>query len=214
MSVGFCMFRYPLSLSIFAFLCLLMSEAYGDSLFLDVESLTQQEEADLPRRTVRIDRDLLDRTRVEITHRRTSEALQLNLPDDLSYESTFTRTGDTSTGYWISGYLDSVPLSAVTLVVNENAIAGTIRTPTKAYLIRSVGKSIYVIEEVDQPAINENERVYMPELPVQPSRPPLLPLDETEPESRSSESRWMYFASVLKLSSRFGCATFTIMAES
>ena len=157
-----------------------MSEVNGDSLFSDVEGLTRQDEVIDSRRTVRIDRDLLDRTRFEITHRRTSEALQLDLPDDLSYESIFTRIGDTSTGYWIAGYIDSVPLSAVTLVVNEKAIAGTIRTPTKAFLIRSVGKSIYVIEEVDQPTINENERVYTPDLSVQPSRPPSLPMDETE----------------------------------
>ena len=76
--------------------------------------------------------------------------LTLNLFDDVVHEAIIEWTAPTfSGGYSISGRLVDDPLSTVTLVVNGETVAGTVRMPGGTYRIRSVGGGLYAVSELD-----------------------------------------------------------------
>ena len=74
----------------------------------------------------------------------------LNLFDDVVHEGLIEWTAPTfSGGYSISGRLADNPLGTVTLVVNGDVVAGTVRTLGGTYRIRSVGGGLYAVSELD-----------------------------------------------------------------
>ena len=59
-----------------------------------------------------------------------------------------------SGGYSLSGHLVGEPLSTLTLVVNGETVAGTVRRLGETYHIRSVAEGVYAISEVEEPPLN------------------------------------------------------------
>ena len=83
------------------------------------------------------------------------EILTLNLFEDAVFTGIVERTAPTfSGGYSISGRLVGDPLGTLTLVVNGETVAGSVRTLGGTYRIRSVGGGLYAISEVDEPPLN------------------------------------------------------------
>ena len=80
--------------------------------------------------------------------------LALNLFDDVVFEGSVERVAPTfSGGYALSGSVAGDPPGTVTLVVNGETVAGTVRTVVGTYRIRSTGKGVVSIEEVDESRI-------------------------------------------------------------
>ena len=81
--------------------------------------------------------------------------LTLNLFEDVVFTGIVERTAPTfSGGYSISGRLVGKPLGTLTLVVNGETVAGSVRTLGGTYRIRSVGDGLYAISEVEEPPLN------------------------------------------------------------
>ena len=81
--------------------------------------------------------------------------LILNLFDDVVFTGIVERTAPTfSGGYSISGQLVDDPLGTLTVVVNGETVAGSVRTLGGTYRIRSVGGGLYAISEVEEPPLN------------------------------------------------------------
>ena len=82
----------------------------------------------LRQRLARIDDDLLEAARRAAGRAGIAPPmLQLNLFEDVLLRAVVDHTGPTSVGYWMSGRVEG-PLSSVTLVVNGDVVAGTVRT--------------------------------------------------------------------------------------
>ncbi len=97
-----------------------------------------------------------------------SGVLRLNLFDDATFTGLVERTAPTfSGGYSLSGQLAGVEMGTVTLVVNGEVVAGTVRTPEATYRIRPAGGGLHAISQID------------------PSRLP--PLGEPVPRRRESD---------------------------
>ena len=78
--------------------------------------------------------------------------LTFNLFDDIVVTGIVERTAPTfSGGYSVSGHLLEEPLGTLTLVVNGEAVAGTVRLLGETYQIRSRGDGLYAISEVEEP---------------------------------------------------------------
>ena len=81
--------------------------------------------------------------------------LTLNLFQDVVFTVIVERTAPTfSGGYSISGRLVGKPPGTLTIVVNGETVAGSVRTLGGTYRIRSVGGGHYVISEVEEPPLN------------------------------------------------------------
>ncbi len=79
-----------------------------------------------------------------------SGVLRLNLFDDASFTGLVERVVPTfSGGYSLAGRLAGVEMSTVTLVVNGDVVAGTVRTPESTYRIRPAGGGLHAVSEVD-----------------------------------------------------------------
>ena len=77
-------------------------------------------------------------------------ALRLNLFDDVVLTGIIERWTPTySGGFALSGRLAGVPGGAVTLVVNGNVVAGTVRIPGAIFRIRPGGSGRHAITQVD-----------------------------------------------------------------
>ena len=82
-------------------------------------------------------------------------ALTFNLFDDVVVTAIVEHTAPTySGGYSVSGRLVNEPLSTLTLVVNGETVAGTVRRVGETYHIRSVGEGRYAISEVAESPLN------------------------------------------------------------
>lgn len=102
-------------------------------------------------RLVSIDFETLTRAQEDARRRESPpDTLLLNLFDDVVLTGTVERTDATfSGGYSLSGGILGQPLASMTLVVNGNTVAGTVRTLETTYEIRTVDGSRYRIVEVD-----------------------------------------------------------------
>ena len=81
--------------------------------------------------------------------------LTLNLFEDVVVTGIVERTEPTySGGYSISGRLGGNSPGTLTIVVNGETVAGTVRTPGGTYRIRSVGGGRYTISEVKEPPLD------------------------------------------------------------
>ena len=105
----------------------------------------------LRRRVVTIDFEMLGRARASAAAGTApSAAVTLNLFDDVVLTGMVERIEPTFSGGWsVSGRIAGEPLGTMTLVVNGQAVAGTVRTLGGTYRIRWVGDGMYAISEVD-----------------------------------------------------------------
>ena len=100
-------------------------------------------------------RDAAPRTAKQNTVPAPGTTLAFNLFDDVVVTGIVEQTAPTfSGGYSIAGHLVEEPLGTMTLVVNGETVAGTVRLPGAIYQIRSVGDDLYAISEVDEPPLN------------------------------------------------------------
>ncbi len=108
----------------------------------------------LRQRLARIDDDILEAARRAAGRAGiASPTLRLNLFEDVLLGAVVDRTGPTSAGYWLSGQVEGSPLSSVTLVVNGDVVAGTVRTLAGTFSIRTAGNDgILAIREIDPSA--------------------------------------------------------------
>ncbi len=140
-------------------------------------------ESGLPKRNVRINLDHLAGVREDIDAQRAAPPVVLNLLEDVRFQAVFDDAAPTLWGYSLSGRLKGERFGTVTLVVNGNIVAGTVRTTTTTYSIRSVGVGIHVVEEVERPRLDEDDAIVPAAsaltLP-QPSVPPALEDDGSE----------------------------------
>lgn len=105
------------------------------------------------RRMVSIDIRMLDRAQRSAA-RQNESALNLNLFDDVSIVGVVEQTAPTfSGGYSLTGRIAQQPLSIMTLVINGNTVAGSVRTLDGTYRISSVRNGIYAVSEVDVSAL-------------------------------------------------------------
>ena len=80
--------------------------------------------------------------------------LTFNLFDDVVVTGLVERTAPTfSGGYSVAGHLVEEPLGLMTLVVNGETVAGTVRLLGETYHIRSIGAGLYAISEVEEPPL-------------------------------------------------------------
>ena len=106
-----------------------------------------------------------------------SGVLTLNLFDDASFTGLVQSVAPTfSGGYSLSGPLAGVEMGTMTLVVNGEVVAGTVRTPEATYRIRPAGGRLHAVSEVDLsrlPPLGEPIPRYRDEddlLPLEPGR--------------------------------------------
>ena len=79
--------------------------------------------------------------------------LRLNLFEDAAFTGIVERTTRTfSDGYSLSGRIAGRPYATMSLVVNDNSVAGSVRTPEATYRIRSAGDGLLWIGEEDAAA--------------------------------------------------------------
>ena len=112
-----------------------------------------------------------------------SGVLSLNLFDDASYTGLVESVAPTfSGGYSLAGPLAGVEMGTMTLVVNGDVVAGTVRTPEATYRIRPADGGLHAVSEVDLsrlPPLGEPIPRYRDEddlLPLEPGRGGLLPV--------------------------------------
>ena len=134
------------------------NQPQGGGLFSAVKSsefrraaIARPDDITIRRREVTIDFGMLESSRTTASQPTdTPSKLTLNLFDDTVLTAIIDRTAPTSSGYSLSGRIEGVELGTVTLVVNGTVVAGSVRTPVGTYRIRSVGKMLHTISEVDE----------------------------------------------------------------
>ena len=100
-------------------------------------------------------RDTSPRTDKRSTAPAPGTTLTLNLFDDTVVTGLVEYTEPTfSGGYAVSGRLVEEPFGTMTLVVNGETVAGTVRLVGEIYRIRSVGDGQATISEVEEPPLN------------------------------------------------------------
>ena len=148
----------------------------ADELFAPVQGVPCSAPLDdltLRQRLVRIDFEQLQRARTATTRRQSADtntasqraarrssapgasaSVTLNLFDDVVVRGVVERTAPTfSGGYSRSGGIVGEPLGSVTLVVNGETVAGTVRLPGATYDIESVGEGRYAIRQIEEPPL-------------------------------------------------------------
>lgn len=114
-------------------------------------------ELELRQRLVTLDAGMLDRARAAV-RRAESATLVLNLFEDAAFQAIIESEAPTfSGGYSLSGRLAGEPLSDVTLVVNGDIVAGTVRTPGETYSIEWVDEGLYAVSERDPSRLMEED---------------------------------------------------------
>ena len=114
-------------------------------------AILKPDDVTIRRREVTIDFEMLALSRESADQSTgTSAKLTLNLFDDTVLTAIVNRTVPTSSGYSLSGRIEGVEFGTMTLVVNGTVVAGSVRTPAGTYRIRSIGKRLYAISEVDE----------------------------------------------------------------
>lgn len=107
-------------------------------------------DAPLRSRLVTINAAALEQVRSAVVQRAPTAPLVFNLFDDTTFNVIIDSQAPTfSGGYSISGRLADQPLSSVTLVVNGDVVAGSVRTLEGTYSIESADDGLYAIKELD-----------------------------------------------------------------
>ena len=102
---------------------------------------------EMSERRVRIARDELARARDDVEHSGAGRLL-LNMRTDVDLDMVVERTAPTKWGYSLSGRIEGRAAGFVTLVVHEQAVAGTIWTPEAAYEVVHLGGSVHALRDV------------------------------------------------------------------
>ena len=140
-------------------------------------------------RPVQVDLGRLATIQTDVTRTGSSVPLTLNLFDDAVFPAVIDMVAPTgSGGYALFGRLDGIELGTVTLVVNGDVVAGTVRTPATTYAVRSTGRGGYVVREVDPAQVLNNME---PLAPVRPDAAAgssdLLPSSREGADSRATD---------------------------
>ena len=139
-------------------------------------------------RLVRLDQDLLSTARSNVGRADAPPAvLRLNLFDDIALDAAVEGTGPTSGGYWLSGRIEGWAPGSMTLAVNAEVVAGTVRAPSGTYAIRSVGNGVHAIRQVDPAALLLRESDFLRPPASHASLPGLQPLRTLEPEGAAAD---------------------------
>lgn len=110
----------------------------------------QSDPLTMRRRLVAIDFEMLREARAAAIRRGGASAtLKLNLFDDAEFTGIVENVEATSSGYALLGRIRGVELGTMALVVNGEVVAGTVRVPGATYQIRSDGKGLYAVSQVD-----------------------------------------------------------------
>ena len=130
------------------------ADGQGAGLFSGIEPkaapAAQSDPLTMRRRLVAIDFEMLRDARAAATRRGgVSATLALNLFDDAEFTGVVENVEVTSSGYALLGRIRGVELGTMALVVNGEVVAGTVRIPGATYRIRSDGKGIYAVSQVD-----------------------------------------------------------------
>ena len=96
---------------------------------------------------VRIARQELRAVRADVENAGAGRLL-LNIADGVQLDVVMERTGPTKWGYSLSGRVAGGAGGFVTLVVHEEAVAGTIWTPDAAYELQHLGGGVHTLREV------------------------------------------------------------------
>ena len=104
----------------------------------------------LRRRLVTVDIDRLAEARAAVGGGGQAVELLFNLFDDAELGGIVESTSPTPSGYVLSGHIDGVEGSTLTVVVNGSVVAGTIRTAGGTWRIRSAGDGLHVVSQVDE----------------------------------------------------------------
>lgn len=100
-------------------------------------------------RLVSIDFGMLAAMRSAAVRQTVPTTLKLNLFDDVEFTAIVESTHPTSSGYSLLGRIQQVDLATMALVVNGEVVAGTVRTTEATYRIRTAGKGVYSITQLD-----------------------------------------------------------------
>ena len=112
-----------------------------------------------------VDDEILESARLAAGQGIAPAILRLNLFEDVLLRAVVDHTGPTSAGYWLSGRVEGSPLSSVTLVVNGDVVAGTVRTLAGTFSLRTVGDDgVLAIREIDMLARPFRDAVVAPPL--------------------------------------------------
>ena len=96
---------------------------------------------------VRIARNELARARDDVEYSGAGRLL-LNMRTDVDLDMVVERTAPTKWGYSLSGRIEGGATGFVTLVVHEQAVAGTVWTPDAAYEVVHLGGSVHALRDV------------------------------------------------------------------
>ncbi len=102
---------------------------------------------EMSERRVRIARDELARARDDVEHSGAGRLL-LNVRTDVELDMVVERTAPTRWGYSLSGRIEGGAAGFVTLVVHEQAVAGTVWTPHAAYEVVHLGGGVHALRDV------------------------------------------------------------------
>ena len=117
--------------------------------------------------------------------------LRFNLFDDAELGGIVESTSPTPSGYVLSGHIDGVEGSTLTVVVNGSVVAGTIRTAGGTWRIRSAGDGLHVVSQVDESRLPPGAEPLRPpaedaDLPLQPQDTPLEPAAVSKARARTA----------------------------
>ena len=147
-------------------------------------------------RPASIDRVVLETARADLGRPgASSPMLRLNLFDDVVLATAVDHSGPTASGYTLSGRIGT--LGSMTLVVNGDVIAGTVRTSEATYLIRSLAAAVVAIQQVDLSTLPpEGEPLLSPRLDSSDSAGSVQPItlptplggNAADPSTRGAEA--------------------------
>ena len=112
-------------------------------------SATLPNQPTVRQRLVSIDFNILTATRAAAVLQTVPTTLTLNLFDDVELTAIVDSTHPTSSGYSLLGRIHQMDLATMALVVNGDVVAGTVRIAEATYRIRTVGKGVYSITQLD-----------------------------------------------------------------
>ena len=102
---------------------------------------------EMSERRVRIARNELAKARDDVENSGAGRLL-LNMRTDVDLDMVVERTAPTKWGYSLSGRIEGGATGFVTLVVHEQAVAGTIWTPDAAYEVVHLGGGVHALRDV------------------------------------------------------------------
>ena len=110
--------------------------------------------------------------------------LTLNLFDDAVFTGLVERTAPTfAGGQALSGRLAGIEMGTLTLVVNGEVVAGTVRTPEATYRIRPAGNGLHAVSQVDLSQLPPAAEP-IPQRPLGSEAPPAETVPDRRPAGR------------------------------